>query len=83
MQELSRAADRVCVHILTSDYPDIDIEIEIDNLRETCRELFPDRMALFDMIYISRFERLRQQFREPERVEGWGLGGIENREGED
>jgi len=69
MQELAYLADRVCMHILTSDYPDIDIEIEIANLRERCRELFPDRMELFDMIYLSRFERLIQQFREPERTE--------------
>ncbi|GAF73622.1 unnamed protein product, partial [marine sediment metagenome] len=29
-----------------------------------CRELFPSRMDLFEMIYESRFDRLWEQFRE-------------------
>lgn len=66
MKELSRMADRVCVLILNSDYPDVDVEIEREKVRQRCEQLFPDRMDLFELIYESRFERLWQQFREPE-----------------
>jgi len=63
-RELRRLADRVCSLILSTDYPEVDIEIEKEALRERCRELFPDRMDLYEMIYESRFRRLWQQFRE-------------------
>jgi hypothetical protein len=60
---LRRRADRVCSLILISDYPDIDIEIEMGKVREVCEELYPDRLWLYDMIYEARFQRLRDQFR--------------------
>ena len=63
MEELQRMADRVCVLILSSDLPAIDIEIEKSKVREQCLELYPDREWLCEMIYEGRFERLWQQFR--------------------
>lgn len=63
MDLLKRMADRISFLIVASDYPDIDVEIEIEKLRERCRQLFPDRMALFEMIYVARFNRLKEQFR--------------------
>ena len=60
---LQRMVDRVCSLIVASDYPEVDIELEIEKVRETCRELFPDKMELFDLIYASRFKRLFEQFR--------------------
>ena len=63
MREFQRMADRVCVLILSSDLPAIDIEIEKNKVRERCVELYPDREWLFDMIYESRFDRLWEQFR--------------------
>ncbi len=63
MEQLRRAADRVCSLILISDYPAIDIEIEKGRVRELAEELFPDRMDLYEMIYESRFRRLWEQFR--------------------
>jgi hypothetical protein len=63
MQELQRMADRVCVLILSSDLPAIDIEIEKNKVRERCLELYPDRGELYEMIYASRFDRLWEQFR--------------------
>ncbi len=69
MQELQRLADRVCVLILSSDLPAIDIEIEKNKVRERCLEVYPDREQLFEMIYESRFQRLWDQFRqEPEET---------------
>ena len=64
MRQLQRMADRVCVLILSSDLPAIDIEIEKDKVRERCLELYPDGEQLYDMIYESRFDRLWEQFRE-------------------
>lgn len=68
MQELQRMADRVCVLILSSDLPAIDIEK--GKVRERCLELFPDRESLYEMIYESRFQRLWVQFR-GEKTEEW------------
>jgi hypothetical protein len=75
MRQLGRRADRVCRLILTSDYPDVDIAIARARLREACEELFPDRLHLFDLIYESRFDRLWDQFREPETKQArYGAG---------
>ena len=69
MQELQREADRVCVLILSSDLPAIDIEIEKGKVRERCLELYPDREELYEMIYESRFQRLWDQFRGEQQEE--------------
>lgn len=63
MQEFQRMADRVCFLILSSDLPEIDIEIEKNKVRERCLELYPDREELYEMVYESRFQRLWEQFR--------------------
>lgn len=69
LRELQRMADRVCVLILSSDLPAIDIEIEKAKVRDHCLELYPDREQLYEMIYESRFQRLWEQFRdEPAEV---------------
>ena len=64
LRELQRMADRVCVLILSSDLPAIDIEIEKGKVRERCLELYPGREQLYEMIYESRFQRLWDQFRD-------------------
>jgi hypothetical protein len=61
--ELQRKADRICTLIVTSDYPDVDIDIEIGRLREWCAEHLPERTELFEVVYANRFRRLREQFR--------------------
>ena len=66
MRDLQRMADRVCVLILSSDLPAIDIEIEKNKVRELCLELYPDREQLYEMVYESRFQRLWDQFRDEE-----------------
>ncbi|HUS58003.1 MAG TPA: hypothetical protein VM141_05055 [Planctomycetota bacterium] len=66
MRELQRMTNRLCSLILTSDYPEIDITLERAGLRSRCEEMFPDSMALYDMIYESRFDRLIEQFRDEE-----------------
>jgi hypothetical protein len=62
-RELQRRADRLCSLIVASDYPAIDVVIEIRKLRDFVEEHFPDRMDLFERIYESRFKRLWEQFR--------------------
>lgn len=66
MRELQHMADRVCVLILCTDLPAVDIEIEKNKVRERCLELYPDKEYLYEMIYESRFRRLWEQFREQE-----------------
>lgn len=65
-KEIQQLADHVCVLILSSDLPAIDIEIEKNKVRERCLELYPDKEQLYEMIYESRFQRLWQQFRSEE-----------------
>jgi hypothetical protein len=65
VEELRRAAERICTLILTTDYPDIDIQIEKANLKRRVREIFPDKVQVYEMIYESRFRRLWEQWRKP------------------
>jgi len=62
-EDLKRQADRISSLIVASDYPDVDIDIEIRNLRKWCQRHIPERMDLFEIIYVNRFQRLREQFR--------------------
>ncbi len=68
MRDLQRMADWVCVLILSSDLPAVDIEIEKNKVRERCLELYPDQEALYEMIYESRFQRLWEQFRNEDQA---------------
>ena len=50
--------------IVASECSDREIDIERLHLRVQAATLFPEKMPLYDMVYESRFRRLRQQFRE-------------------
>lgn len=65
-ERLKRENHRICAMILYSDLPWIDIEIQINTMREICRAEAPDRAELFEAIYAARFDRLRRQWRDPE-----------------
>ncbi|MBD3427157.1 MAG: DUF72 domain-containing protein [Candidatus Omnitrophica bacterium] len=69
VERLSREAERIVSLILHTDYARVDIEIEKSKLRELCRQLFPDKEYLYEMIYSQRFDRLWEQFREIEKGE--------------
>ena len=60
---LQRQADRICEMIVSGDTPLIDIEIQQAALRDAVARTFPDKQALYHLIYESRFRRLWQQFR--------------------
>ena len=62
-EQLMRESDRICALILFSDLEWIDIDIQINELREWCRDRLPERMELFEAIYTGRFERLWTQWR--------------------
>ncbi len=56
-------ADHICSLIVGSECRENEIDREIRNLRSWCADYLPDRVELFDLIYLSRFQRLREQFR--------------------
>ncbi len=60
---LKRHADRVASMIVTSSYSDLECALAERELRMECLRLLPERMELFDLVYTSRFRRLREQFR--------------------
>ncbi|MFC1461064.1 hypothetical protein ACFLQR_00915 [Verrucomicrobiota bacterium] len=63
LRAFQREADRISHLILMTDFPWIDILIEIENLRNEAERLFPRKMELFEMIYVNRFERQRREWR--------------------
>ena len=60
---IQKDAQLICSMILNEDCPDVDIEIAMGDLKEKVRQLFPDKIATYEMIYEARFKRLRSQFR--------------------
>ncbi|MCD6416154.1 MAG: hypothetical protein J7M08_05600 [Planctomycetes bacterium] len=62
-RELQRRADRISSLILTTDCPAVDVAIQVRKLRQFVRRRLPDRVALFEMVYESRFRRFWEQFR--------------------
>jgi DNA-directed RNA polymerase subunit RPC12/RpoP len=65
IKEIKKLADRISFLIISTDYPDIDIEIEKQKLKDRISELFPEKKDLYELIYEPRFRRLKEQFREP------------------
>ena len=62
MAEIARGADRIASMILFGDLPDVDVDLAIERLRDRASELCPGRDRLFEMVYESRFARLREQW---------------------
>lgn len=56
-------AGLICRMILNEGFPDVDIEIAMENLKEKVRKLFPAKLETYRMIYEARFKRLWDQFR--------------------
>jgi len=63
VRALQRQADAICEMIVSGEIPQIDIEIKQSALREAVAKAFPDKQALYQLLYESRFRRLWQQFR--------------------
>ena len=62
-RDFQRHLDRLCFLIVATDCSDREIDIERLHLRSQAMKLFPEKMALYDLVYESRFRRLREQFR--------------------
>ena len=60
---IQQEPEKICRMILNDQTQDADIEIAMENLREKVKELFPDRLETYRMIYAARFKRLWEQFR--------------------
>jgi hypothetical protein len=56
-------ADSIAHLIVNTDLPWVDVVIQIERLREEALRLFPQKMFLFDLVYLSRFRRLWHQWR--------------------
>lgn len=61
--DIKRRADEISRMILREDYPAVDIAIARGHLREYVESEAPDKLALYDMVYEGRFDRLWEQFR--------------------
>jgi hypothetical protein len=64
LRRFQREADDIARLIVDTDLPWVDVEIRIASLRREAERLFPARkLRLFEMVYGSRFKRLREQWR--------------------
>ncbi len=59
-------ADRIVSMILDADMPRVDIEIAARTFRSRVLEEFPCKEELFDTLYLGRFRRIWEQFRQDE-----------------
>jgi len=62
-EEMQRRADRLCDMILHMELEWVDVAIQIEQLRDFCRERAPDKLDAFELIYEPRFARLWDQWR--------------------
>lgn len=62
LEQLARKADRIVALILHTSMPRVDIEIQIQNLREEFLCRYPEAADLFEMVYASRFRRIWDQW---------------------
>lgn len=65
-ERFKRDSHRICSLILNSDMEWIDIAIEINRMRELCEIEAPEKLELFEAIYVARFNRLWEQWRNPD-----------------
>lgn len=63
-ERLARQAWRISNLVLHSDLPWIDIELEINAMRILVEMEDPDHQELFEHLYVARFVRLREQWRQ-------------------
>lgn len=63
-RKFQRDVERICFLILCSDCSEDQIAVQRLALRTDVARHFPEKLALYDLIYESRFRRLWKQFRE-------------------
>lgn len=62
LKRLKSEVDEFCQEILGGGVSEERFNKRKEELRELCKALFPDKVELFELIYGSRFERLKEQF---------------------
>jgi hypothetical protein len=69
---LARMSDRICSRILHEEIEWIDVQIEIEKMRDLVRQHAPEKQDLFERLYETRFRRLWEQWHEDRpRARGW------------
>jgi hypothetical protein len=61
---LRRESFRICSMIFNPEFPKADIALQIHQLREYCETAAPEKADLFEAVYVGRFRRLWEQWRE-------------------
>lgn len=61
--QIRKTADRIVSLILNNNSTQIDIDIEKQKLRQLIEQISPERVDLYELIYVPRFKRLWNQFR--------------------
>ena len=69
---LKRNSHRICALILNSDLEWIDISIQINQMRQVCEQEAPEKVELFEALYVSRFRRLWDQWRGEDKLRWLG-----------
>lgn len=64
LAKIKAAQDKIAFLIMNTDYQEVDIEIEKAKFKDLIQELFPDKAHLYELIYVPRFRRLWEQFRQ-------------------
>jgi hypothetical protein len=67
MRELAREADEIAAMIRSGEWPDVDVDIAVERLRQRALALYPGTGDLFERIYGARFTRLRGQWPRDQR----------------
>lgn len=63
LRDIRVHADRIAHLIVNTDLPWVDIAIQIERFRAKVHRLYPDKDALFEMVYATRFRRLWNDWR--------------------
>lgn len=62
-RKLQELADRLCDDLARGTLAsESEFARRAAAVRKLCEERFPDRIELFELVYMSRFRRLREQF---------------------
>lgn len=62
--DLRRMADSISCDIIARRIQDQEqLDLRVATAEELCREMLPEKLELFNLIYRSRFQRLWEQFR--------------------
>ncbi len=67
LKKLQRMADPLCYLIEHRKLTVVEAENKIQEVRQEAQKIIPDQMETFDLIYISRFKRLIEQYLKPKK----------------